>query len=219
MEIDDAITVALAEWEQSFRDAAEADDCAAFEELLSSLDLPGDPDMVLDGTVLFVQRCVAYMTLDGQQVMDFLAQQHYDPRKAVDAPYRVTFDLQGKAYPCVTLPASLRPVDLADLYGAPWNEYRVVGFCDFWIARADGVALSAKEIAGFDEAVEYDLRFDYGEDEVSFWSNPDTHDGRLKFTVQDVYDFEEDKENDEDEEEDVQSIATDLDDTSTTGSK
>ena len=84
MEIDDAITVALAEWEESFRDDAEADDCAAFEELLSSLDLPGDPDMVLEGTVLFVQRCVAYMTLDDCKVMDFLAQQQYDPRKAVE---------------------------------------------------------------------------------------------------------------------------------------
>lgn len=49
------------------------------------------------------------------------------------------------------------------------------------------MALSAKEIAGFEDAVEYDLRFDYGEDEVGFWSDPDTHDEMLKFTVQDVY--------------------------------
>lgn len=135
MENDDAITIALTEWEESFRNDAEADDCMVFEDLLISLDLPGDADMVLEGTILFVQRCVAYMTLDGRNIMDFLAQQHYDPAKVAGAPYRVTFDLQGKAYACVNLLASLKPVDLADLYGAPWNEYRVVGFSDFWIAH------------------------------------------------------------------------------------
>ena len=206
MKIDDAIAVALAEWEQSFRDAAEADDCAAFEELLNSLDLPGGPDMVLEGTVLFVQRCVAYMTLDGRQVMDFLAQQHYDPRKAAGTPYRVTFDLQGKAYACMNLPASLRPVDLADLYGAPWFEYEVVGFNRFWIARADGELLSQEEIDDFEKVVEYDLRFDYDEEELSFWSDSYVYDGMLQFTLQDVYDTEE--------EDGAQSIATDLDDAS-----
>ena len=120
----------------------------------------------------------------------------------------MTFDLQGKAYACVNLPASLGAVDLADLYGAPWFEYKVVGFCDFWIARAEGEALSQKEITAFEEAVEYDLRFDYGEEELSFWSDPDTHEGVLQFTVQDVYDFEEE------EEEDAQSSATGLDNAS-----
>lgn len=161
------------------------------KELLISLDLSGDPDMVLDGTILFVQRCVAYMTLDSRQVIDFLAQQQYDPSKAVGAPYRVTFDLQGMAYACVNLPASLSPVDLADLYGAPWFEYKVVGFDRFWIVRADGELLSQEEIDDFEKAVEYDLRFDYDEEELSFWSDSYVHDGMLQFTLQDVYDTEE----------------------------
>lgn len=42
--------------------------------------------------------------------------------------------------------------------------------------------------------MEYDLRFDYGEEELSFWSDPDIHDGILKFTLQDVYDFEDEED-------------------------
>ena len=209
----DATTVALAQWEKSFRAAAEADNYKIFEALLLSLDLPEDPNLVLDGTIVFVQRCVAYMTLDDRQVMAFLAQQQYDPAKVADAPYRVTFNLHHRAYACVNLPASLGVVDLADLYGTPWEEYRAVGYCDFWIARADGVALRAKEITDFEETVECDLRFDYCEEELSFWADPDTHKGVLQFTVQDVYDFEEeDKDN-------APFLATDLDDTLTTGGK
>lgn len=54
------------------------------------------------------------------------------------------------------------------------------------------MSLNPEEIAGFEQAVESDLRFDYGEDEVSFWSDQDTHGGILKFTVQDIYEFDED---------------------------
>jgi hypothetical protein len=98
----------------------------------------------------------------------------------------VTFDIHGKAFARLTLPESLRPLDLADLYGTPWDQYERVGFSDFWISRVDGQDLSPLEIAEFENTVESDLRFDYGEDEVTFWFDPDSQEGSLKVTVQDV---------------------------------
>ena len=90
-------------------------------------------------------------------------------------------------------------MDLADLYGAPWDDYRVVGYCDIWISRIDGLPLSDDEMSAFEKVVDYDLRFDYSEDELSFWFDPDTHDGVLKVTLQDVYDNELEDLDDENE--------------------
>ena len=191
--------LALAHWEKSFRADAKADDCRIFREHLRSLDLPEKPNMLLDGTIVFVQMCVAYLELDGQEVIEFLDQQTYDPRNASDMPYQVTFDIHRKAYARINLPSSLRPVDLADLYGAPWNDYRVVGYCDIWISRIDDVPLSPDEIAKFETVVDEDLRFDYSEDELSFWFDPDTHHGVLKVSVQDVYDDDESDDSEDDE--------------------
>lgn len=198
----DAVKIALARWEESFRTDAQADKYRILQAHLRGLNLPENPLLLLEGTIVFVQMCVAYLTLDQQEVGKFLAQQKYDPKPVVDAPYLVTFDIFRKAYVRISLPASLRPVDLADLYGSPWNDYGVVGYCDIWIARADGVALSAEEMAGFEKVVDYDLRFDYDEDELAFWFDPDTHAGILKVTVQDVYDdeFEDDEDCDDDDE-------------------
>jgi ADP-ribosylglycohydrolase len=183
---------AVAAWEEAFRAAAMTDECRILQNHLSNLELPDDSDLLIEGTILVVQMCVAYLALDGQQVTEFLEQQQYDPNQVSRAPYLVTFDIHGKAYARLTLPESLRPLDLADLYSAVWEQYERVGYSDFWISRVDGQALSALEIAEFENAVESDLRFDYGEDEVTFWFDPDSQYGSLKVTVQDVYDSEDD---------------------------
>ena len=177
---------ALAKWEQAFRADAQSDGYEKFWEHLNNLELPGSPEQLLDGTILFVQMCVAYRELDGQESIAFLAQQKYEADQT--AIYKVTFDINGKAYACLNLPATLAPLDLADLYGTPWNRYETVGYCDFWISRVDGEPLSQQELAALEEIVENDLRFDYDEDELDFWFDPDTHEGVLKVTVQDVYD-------------------------------
>ena len=189
--------LALAQWEQSFRADAKADGYRTFQAHLKSLDLPEKPNMLLDGTIVFVRMCVAYMEIDGTDVIEFLDRQTYDPPKSSEVPYQVTFDMQNKAYARINLPASLRPVDLADLYGAPWDDYRTVGYCDIWISRVDEVPLSPEEIAKLEVVVEKDLRFDYSEDELDFWFDPDTHDGVLKVSVQDVYDDEESDDDDD----------------------
>jgi hypothetical protein len=197
MKNSDTTGLTLAKWETSFRAAARADKCKVLKAHLRSLDLPDDPRLLLDGTVLFVRMAVAYLTLDNQKVIEFIEQQRYDPASVGNAPYTVTFDVFGKAYARINLPASLKPIDLADLYSAPWDDYRVVGYCDIWIARTDGVALSAEEMTAFEQVVTADLRYDYGEEELDFWFDPDTHEGILKVTVQDVYEHEGDDADDE----------------------
>ena len=186
-----ATELALTAWEETFRTAARVDDFQILKTHLRHLELPDEPGLLLEGTILVVQMSVAYLAMDGQQVAEFLAQQEYDPNQVCGAPYHVTFDIHGKAYARVNLPASLRPLDFADLYGTPWNAYERVGYSDFWISRVDGNALSAQEIVDFENAVESDLRFDYGEDEVTFWFDPDSQEGNLKVTVQDVCDAED----------------------------
>jgi len=139
----------------------------------------------LEGSILFVQACVGYLELDSRASTEFLHQQTYNPTKEAD--YQVTFDINGKGYARLFLPATLSPLDLADLYGTPWTRYESVGYSDFWISRADGADLSLQEMAELEISIKCDLRFDYGEDELDFWFDPDTHEGILKVTLQDVY--------------------------------
>jgi hypothetical protein len=187
-----AIELALSAWEETFRAAATADNYQIFKSHLRALDLPDEPALMLDGTILFAQMSVAYLSMDGQQVTEFLAQQRYDPSQVNGAPYMVTFDIHGKAYARINLPATLRPLELADLYGTPWNTYERVGYSDFWISRVDGKALGAQEMADFEKVVESDLLFDYDESEITFWFDPDSQEGTLKVTVQDVYESDHD---------------------------
>jgi hypothetical protein len=189
--------VALSEWEKTFRAEAGADNYSLFTLILKKLELPEDPTLMLEGTIVFVNMCVAYMEIDGRPYSEFLKQQTYDPKKSNDVLYQLTFDLHRRAYARVVLPLSLLPIDLADLYGALWNDFKAVGYCDFWISRIDETSLSQEEIANLEVAVHDDLRFDYCEDELSFWFDPDTHAGVLKVSVQDVYDDEDDDKDDD----------------------
>ena len=186
MEDTDFIENSLIDWARSFRAAAKKDKNQVLRMHLKKLELPNKPGLLLEGTILFVQTCVAYLMLDGRAVGEFLAQQQYDPPCVIDAPYLVTFDIHGKAYARINMPASFNRLDFADLYGTPWNRYERVGYNQFWISRTDGTDLSPEEIRTFDEAVTADLRFDYGEDELSFWFEADSPPGVLCVSVQDV---------------------------------
>ncbi len=178
----------FAAWEDSFRAAAEADQCETFRAHLQRLNLPDDPILLLEGTILFVRQCVAFLVIDNHPVESFLAQQTYHPVSVPDSSYQVTFDIHGLAYARLNLPASLSPIDLSDLYETPWDSYRRVGYCDLWISRSDGKSLGAEEIEEFEKAVTYDLMYDHEQDELAFWFDPDTQEGILKVTVQDVVD-------------------------------
>lgn len=182
-------------WEKSFRQKAENDNYQVFRAHLKKLKLPDEPILLLDGTILFVRSCVGYLMLDNLNVEKFLAQQQYDWTESLDAPYLVTFDIYRQAYARIFTPMPSKLLDFADLYGTPWDPYRLVGYNEFFISRSDGQPLSLDEIAALDDAVSRDIRFDYGEAEVELGFDPDTIPGVLLGSIQDALsDFDEEAE-------------------------
>lgn len=185
MEYLDAPETCLAEWEQVFRATALNDNNRILRAHLRTLDLPDKPNLLLDGTILVVRRCAAYLMLDNQLVVDFLEYQKYDPAQATDARYLVTFDICGKAFARIAMPIPFKHVDLADLNEAPWQPYKLAGYSQFFVSRVDGKHLTPDEIRETENAVTNDLRFDYDEDELEFWFDPDTIEGVLTVAVHD----------------------------------
>ena len=58
------------------------------------------------------------------------------------------------------------------------------------MVRNDGLELDAEEVATLDEAITADLRFDYSEDEMDFYFDPDTWSAALYCSVHDCEDDE-----------------------------
>ena len=133
-----------------------------------------------------MQHYTSYLSVETRETDRFLAQQSYDPSRVADGPYLVTFNIHNKAYARVITPEPFQHLDFADLYGTPWNRYKLVGYNEFWISRTDRQDLSPEEISDLDKSVTDDLRFDYAEDELAFWFDPDTIEGVLGVSVQDV---------------------------------
>jgi len=178
---------ALVEWERSFRAAARQDSNRILRAHLRGLGLPEEPDRLLEGTILVVQMCVTYLVLDNQPIVSFLEQQQYDPKTVTDAPYQVTFDIFGAAYARISTPMRLKYLDLADLYEVPWDQYKSVGYHQLFISRTDGEHLTTEAVRALEEEVTRDLRFDYAEDELNFWFDPDTVEGVLIVALADPY--------------------------------
>lgn len=188
---DSELAALLTTWQETFRTDAVSDAYEALRAHLRRFDLPDQPEVLLEGTIDVVMMCVGYATLDGQSSLDFIRRQTYDP-SAADATYAVTFDIFGKGFARVLTVASLDGLDFADLYEVPWERYQVVGYSHFWISRTDGADLSAEELLLLERQVTEDLRFDYAEDELDFWFDPDTHEGALLVSVQDSSGVDED---------------------------
>src|SRR5450759_3661203 len=175
----------LQRWEREFRKAAEADEYTLLREHLCRLELPEDPALLLEGTIQVVIACEAYASIDGQSFAAFLKMQTYDASEAVDAMYGFTFGLCGKAFGRVLVPTKAAIPDLADLFNHPWQDYKVCGYHSVFISRIDGRKLGSRELARLEQEVTYDLRYDYGEDDVDFWFDDATIAGMLLITVQD----------------------------------
>ena len=75
--------------------------------------------------------------------------------------------------------------DLADLYGYPWQDYEVCGYRSITISRIDRRNMGRREITRLERDVTYDLRFDYGEEELVLWFDDQSIKGILKVCVQD----------------------------------
>ena len=173
-------------WVAQFERDAEADNYALFRSHLRRLNLPDEPELLMAGTVEVVIAAVAYANLDNKAITAFLKMQQYDPAKAVEAKYTFTFDLFGRAYGRVLIPAKATIPDLADLYGHPWEDYEVCGYQQLFVSRADKRKLGIREKVSLEKAITYDLRFDYCEDELAFWFDDASIDGVLIANVQDI---------------------------------
>lgn len=181
----------LQRWEREFRGAAKADKLVALRNHLRRLNLRAKPELLLEGTIQVVQACSAYMKLDGRSYAAFLAMQTYDPVRPPCAKYAFIFSLCGKAFARVLVARDLGDLELADLYGHPWQKYKICGFDHFWVMRADGTALKRRELVKLERQVTADLRFDYSEDELDFWFDDSRIAGALFVAVQDREDKRE----------------------------
>jgi len=186
----------LDKWESDFRAAAIADGFAIFRDHLRRLDLPDEPQSMLEGTVRVMRMCAAYLAVDNRdgKSSELLAMQTYNPAEATGACYVFTFDLCGQAYARVLVETKVQTLDLADLYGNPWWDYEVVGFSRLWISHPDWSNLTAAEKKQLEEEVTDDLLFDYDKDEIEFWFD-DSQDDRLYFDVHDNWEAQ-DKDDD-----------------------
>lgn len=188
----------LDRWEREFRAAAMADHCGLFREhlrRLSSAELlnrqlqRGESARMVDATVSLVRMCAAYAAGDGvtEKFEGFLRMQQYDPAEPSEARYVFTFDLCGKAFARVLLETKVQTLDLADLYGTPWPDYRVVGFDYLWISHPDWSDLTNDEFRRLEEEVENDLRCDYAQDELEISFDDRLDEAYLLVTVGDAY--------------------------------
>ncbi|MCF7733295.1 MAG: hypothetical protein K9N23_16515 [Akkermansiaceae bacterium] len=158
-------------WEKEFRRAASADGFAIFRDHLRRLDLPDRPDLMLDGTIHLVRLCYCYSSLDkrSKSFNEFLGMQTYDPSEADGANYTYTFDIHRQAYARVFVKTKDGTLDLADIYGSPWQEYQVCGFDTLWISHPDWSRISEEEAIEIEREVSDDILYDYAKDELNFW--------------------------------------------------
>jgi hypothetical protein len=175
------------EWEREFRRDAKADNHALLRNHLQEMNLPDKPKVLLEGTILMVAACCAYMQIDGGLYDEFLAMQKYNPADARNAKYAFTFELGSKAFARILVLKKFGSgLDLADLYNHPWSKYKTCGYNQFWVSRTDGKALTSKEKKLLEKEITYDLRYDFSEDEMNFWFDDSIIEGVLGVYVCDV---------------------------------
>ena len=98
-----------------------------------------------------VYAMAAYYQIDGRPDDDFLAMQTYNPAKSPNAPYMVSFDLNGHACARLLVDPELKSIDLADLYNHPWHPWKTVGYSQIWISHRDWSDLTKKEMKALDK--------------------------------------------------------------------
>jgi hypothetical protein len=174
----------LERWTREFRKAAKADQYKRLRKHLRKLELPDSPELLLEGTIQFVEAATIYATVDRQSFAAFLDMQTYDPGDADDAVYSYTFGICGRSFGRVLVSGKVDILDLADLYNHPWQDLKLAGYNWIYISRTSGRRLSKNDLALLEKEVNYDLRFDYGDDvEIDF--DDQSIPGVLKICVQD----------------------------------
>ena len=124
-------------------------------------------EQLLEVPVEFVRAALVYSAgLDGRPFEPFLRLQQYNPLLNPSARYTLTFDIHGCAIGRLLEADDFKNVDLADLYGHPYEAYGRVGFNNLWIHRSDYMPFTRPELSHMKQCVFEDLYFDYAPDEI-----------------------------------------------------
>jgi hypothetical protein len=176
---------AVADWATRFQDTMTSDGGGCFEADIERFALEATPADMVKATVALVFSCCAMYQLNGQPSAEFLAHQQHAGAPASPGIYRMLFELGPSAVGVLMVDARLRWIDLADLYEMPWHHLERVGYVGFWVTRLDGADFDAEEVALLDKTITADLRYDFAEDEVCFYLDPDTWPGSVYCSVYD----------------------------------
>jgi hypothetical protein len=142
------------------------DSAALLRNHLQRIGLPDEPEKLVEGTILCVNVAGAYSDNEGRNIKEFLSQQSYRPTLDPDSYYSFTFNLRQHTFARVISPLKDKTLDLADLYGHPWKEFKMCGYSEIRIARLDDADLSEAEYDQIEKTIIDDIFFDFTEDEV-----------------------------------------------------
>ena len=156
----------FATWTRKFRRAAQADKCALFQDHITHLELECSPESMLQDTISLVRAASLYLDLDEQPFDNFLAMQTYNPAASKGAVYALTINIARENWGRLLVASDFDGVDLADLFGHPWDKYKAAGFYRMYVSRVDGEDIGEKEFDTLEETITLDLRFDYNEREL-----------------------------------------------------
>ncbi len=157
---------AFRKWANRFRCEAVIDSAALLRQHLQRIGLPDEPEKLVEGTILCVKVAGAYSENEGRTIKEFLSQQSYRPTLDPDSCYSFTFNLRGQTYARIITPLKDKTLDLADLYGHPWNQFKMCGYSEIRIARLDDTPLSEAEYGNIEKTITDDIFFDFTDDEA-----------------------------------------------------
>lgn len=160
----------------------------AMDEIPTSpSDLLAASERVIKITAEVAVAVIASLQINGREneVLKFIEQQRYRRFDEIYPKYIFIFDLGDEIHGCAILRGDdLSLIDLADLYGFPFNRLRINGFYTIYIAHADHTPLNLNFLK---EKINYDLLYDQDpEDEL--WINFENNDDEtvLCITVTDA---------------------------------
>lgn len=171
-------------WEQAYRNARKQDKRDVLFDHMDRLGYEVNSESLFGGTIQLVLMAAVYLSMDNRSVDKFLSAQAYNPQPTPETPYIFTFDLCGKAFGRVFVgTGENKMIDLADLFNCSWQEYKVAGYYEFIISRADLKPLLVKEIKSLTKMVKDDLYYDFSKAELDIYFNEYGNRSFLKVAV------------------------------------
>ena len=157
---------AFRKWVNRFRCEAVIDSASLLRKHLQRIGLPDEPEKLVEGTILCVNVAGAYSENEGRAIKEFLSQQSYRPTLDPNSYYSFTFNLREHTFARIFTPLKDKTLDLADLYGHPWNQFKMCGYSEIRVARLDDADLSEAEYENIEKTITDDIFFDFTDDEV-----------------------------------------------------